>query len=48
MPHESYTYLSSRLVKEVSLLGGTVEGLVSPLAERMLKEKYRQHKQGKQ
>jgi pantetheine-phosphate adenylyltransferase len=42
MPHESYTYLSSRLVKEVSLLGGTVKGLVSPVAERMLKEKYRQ------
>ncbi|MFQ5988306.1 MAG: pantetheine-phosphate adenylyltransferase [Candidatus Methylomirabilales bacterium] len=44
MPHESYTYLSARLVKEVSILGGTVTGLVSPLVERMLKEKYRQHK----
>jgi len=42
MPHESYTYLSSRLVKEVALLGGTVKGLVSPLVERMLREKYRQ------
>jgi pantetheine-phosphate adenylyltransferase len=42
MPHEAYTYLSSRLVKEVALLGGTVKGLVSPLAERMLTEKYRQ------
>jgi pantetheine-phosphate adenylyltransferase len=41
MPHESYTYLSSRLVKEVALLGGTVKGLVSPLVERMLREKYR-------
>lgn len=48
MPHESYTYLSSRLVKEVSLLGGTVEGLVSPLVERMLEEKYHQRKQSKQ
>ncbi len=47
MPHESYTYLSSRLVKQVSLLGGTVKGLVSPLVERMLKEKYRQHKHDK-
>lgn len=47
MPHESYTYLSSRLVKEVSLLGGAVAGLVSPLVERMLKEKYRQRKQRK-
>lgn len=45
MPHESYTYLSSRLVKEVCLLGGTVKGLVSPLAERMLREKYHQHMQ---
>jgi pantetheine-phosphate adenylyltransferase len=48
MPHEAYTYLSSRLVKEVALLGGTVKGLVSPLAERKLKEKYRQHKSRKQ
>ena len=47
MPHEAYTYLSSRLVKEVALLGGTVKGLVSPLAERMLRERYRQHKSGK-
>lgn len=47
MPHESYTYLSSRLVKEVSLLGGTVKGLVSPMVERMLKDRYPQHKPGK-
>ena len=47
MPHESYTYLSSRLVKEVSLLGGTVKGLVSPMVERMLKDRYRQRKPGK-
>lgn len=47
MPHESYTYLSSRLVKEVSLLGGTVRGLVSPMVERMLRDRYRQRKPGK-
>lgn len=47
MPHEAYTYLSSRLVKEVALLGGTVKGLVSPVAERMLREKYRQLQSGK-
>ena len=47
MPHEAYTYLSSRLVKEVALLGGTVKGLVSPLVERMLRERYRQRKSGK-
>ena len=47
MPHEAYSYLSSRLVKEVALLGGTVKGLVSPLTERMLGEKYHQHEPGK-
>ena len=41
MPHEAYTYLSSRLVKEIALLGGTVSGLVPPLAEKMLAEKFR-------
>jgi len=47
MPHEAYTYLSSRLVKEVALLGGTVKGLVSPVVDRMLRERYRQRKSGK-
>ncbi|MFQ5846422.1 MAG: pantetheine-phosphate adenylyltransferase [Candidatus Methylomirabilales bacterium] len=47
MPHESYSYLSSRLVKEVSQLGGTVKGLVSPLTERMLKQKYHHSKYGR-
>ena len=28
MPAETYTYLSSRLVREVASLGGTVDGLV--------------------
>jgi pantetheine-phosphate adenylyltransferase len=44
MPDEAYTYLSSRLVKEIALLGGSVKGLVSPLAERMLQERFQQHK----
>jgi pantetheine-phosphate adenylyltransferase len=39
MPAESYSYVSSRLVKEVFQLGGTVEGLVSPLVEKRMKEK---------
>lgn len=30
MPREDYSYLSSRLVKEVFRLGGNVEGLVPP------------------
>jgi pantetheine-phosphate adenylyltransferase len=36
MPGEAYTYLSSRLVKEVFALGGSVEGLVPPAVERRL------------
>jgi pantetheine-phosphate adenylyltransferase len=39
MPNQSYTYLSSRLVKEVALLGGNVDDLVPPLAARLLKER---------
>ena len=39
MPAESYTYLSSRLVKEVFSLGGSVRGLVPALVEARLKEK---------
>jgi pantetheine-phosphate adenylyltransferase len=37
MPAEAYSYLSSRLVKEISLLGGSVRGLVPPLVEERLK-----------
>ena len=40
MPHEAYTYLSSRLVKEVASLGGQVDELLPPLAARMLKERF--------
>jgi pantetheine-phosphate adenylyltransferase len=39
MPNQSYTYLSSRLVKEVALLGGNVEDLVPSLAFKLLKER---------
>lgn len=36
MPAEKYSYLSSRLVREVARLGGSVEGLVPPqVAERL-------------
>ena len=38
MPNQAYTYLSSRLVKEVALLGGNVDDLVPPLASKLLKE----------
>jgi pantetheine-phosphate adenylyltransferase len=37
MPSQAYTYLSSRLVKEVALLGGNVDDLVPPLAATLLK-----------
>lgn len=40
MPAESYSYLSSRLVKEVFQLGGKVTGLVPPVVERRLRDKY--------
>ena len=40
MPAESYSYVSSRLVKEVFGLGGRVSDLVPPVVERQLREKY--------
>jgi pantetheine-phosphate adenylyltransferase len=40
MPHEAYSYLSSRLVKEVAALGGQVDDLVPPMAARLLKERF--------
>ena len=40
MPAEGYSYLSSRLVKEVFQLGGRVSELVPPVVERRLREKY--------
>jgi pantetheine-phosphate adenylyltransferase len=39
MPAEQYTYISSRLIKEVFKLGGRVNGLVPELVERRLREK---------
>ena len=39
MPAEPYTYLSSRLVKEVVALGGSVHGLVPDVVEDRLREK---------
>jgi len=39
MPAETYSYVSSRLVKEVFHLGGAVDGLVPPLVEKRMKEK---------
>ena len=39
MPAEQYTYVSSRLVKEVASLGGSVTGLVPEQVEKRLIEK---------
>lgn len=41
MPAEGYSYLSSRLVKEVAQLGGDVSGLVPAGVARRLSEKLR-------
>lgn len=41
MPAEQYTYVSSRLVKEVASLGGSVHGLVPAPVEAKLVERQR-------
>lgn len=39
MPAEQYSYVSSRLVKEIVELGGSVKGLVPEAIERRLKKR---------
>jgi pantetheine-phosphate adenylyltransferase len=39
-PGEDFSYLSSRLVREVARLGGNVESMVPPAAARALGERY--------
>jgi pantetheine-phosphate adenylyltransferase len=39
MPAEAYSYVSSRLVKEVFLLGGKIEGLVPASIETLMRKK---------
>jgi pantetheine-phosphate adenylyltransferase len=41
MPSLNYSFLSSRLVKEVSMLGGCLEGLVPGEVEDKLRDKYK-------
>jgi len=41
MPAENYSYLSSRLVKEIAELGGSVTGLVPETVERRLKQRFK-------
>jgi pantetheine-phosphate adenylyltransferase len=40
LPSENYSYLSSRLIREIAELGGSVKGLVPDLVERRLLEKF--------
>jgi pantetheine-phosphate adenylyltransferase len=40
MPHEKYTYIASRLIKEVASFGAAVTGLVPPFVEKRLAEKF--------
>ena len=40
MPHEKYTYISSRLIKEVASFGTSVAGMVPPIVDKRLTEKY--------
>lgn len=40
MPREDYTYLSSRIVKEIARLGGDVSSFVPPPVEAALKAKF--------
>ena len=48
MPAEQYTYISSRLIKEVFTLGGEITGLVPPIVEEQLRAKQKKRKaQGK-
>ncbi len=42
MPAEAYSYVSSRLVKEVFQLGGNINGLVPALVEERMRTKSRQ------
>jgi pantetheine-phosphate adenylyltransferase len=40
MPAEAYTYISSRLVREVFALGGAVQGLVPDAVEARMRRKF--------
>ena len=44
MPDEKYTYISSRLIKEVFTLGGEIAGLVPPIVEEKLRAKQKARK----
>jgi pantetheine-phosphate adenylyltransferase len=41
VPSEEYSYVSSRLVREVARLGGSADGLVPPVVVRALEKRFR-------
>ena len=43
MPRESYTYLSSSIIREVAKLGGDISNFVTPHVESVLKEKFKKN-----
>jgi pantetheine-phosphate adenylyltransferase len=44
MPRDTYTYLSSTIIKEIARLGGDVSSFVPPTVEEALKKKYKELK----
>lgn len=42
MPSQEYSFLSSRMVKEICMLGGCLKDLVPEIIEKRLKEKFKQ------
>jgi pantetheine-phosphate adenylyltransferase len=44
VPAEKYSYLSSRLVKEIAELGGSVAGLVPEMVEKRLIQRFKKEK----
>ena len=43
MPSESYSYLSSKLIKEAASLGADLKGFVPPFIEKAIKQKLREN-----
>jgi pantetheine-phosphate adenylyltransferase len=46
MPNEAYSYVSSRLVKEVAALGGDLAGIVPPFVEQRLRKRFDRGRRG--
>ena len=41
MPHESYVYISSRMIKEIAWLGGDIRSFVPDFVLKAIREKYK-------